>query len=186
MTALPRARRTGVRRVALIAAVSIIPAVAILPVLACGEVDRPHRPAEPLVEQVEHSGDLERLALTARGVTVEAPLVMDCSVAGAETGRSGVVAPPCRTVRGPDRLPALRVEAGDVVEIITGGSAATVSLVRKRRRGRREAVVDAEPVDEERGSWRARVPTGAGDRLHVSVSPLRTDSGSLGFAIDVH
>ena len=185
MTALPRARRTGVRRVALIAAVSIIPAVAILPVLACGEADRPPRPAEPFVEQVERSGDLERLPLTARGVTVEAPLVMDCSVAGAEAGRSGVVAPPCRTVRGPDRLPTLRVDAGEVLEITTGDGAANVSLVRKRGGGRREAAVDAEPVDEARGSWRARVPAGAGERLQVSVSPLRTDSGSLGFAIDV-
>ena len=184
MTALPRARRTGVRRVAVIAAVSIIPAVAILPVLACGEADRPPRPAKPRVEQVERSG-LERLALTARGVTVEAPLVMACSVAGAGAGRSGVVAPPCRTVRGPDRLPTLRVDAGEVVEITTGDGAANVSLVRKRGRGRREAAVDAEPVDEERGSWRARMPAGAGERLQVSVSPLRTDSGSLGFAIDV-
>ena len=160
--------------------------------LGCGEDGRPAEPArDRIAAAVARSGDLARLALTARGRTTELPLVRDCAdlPAGAGTpeegpSRSGVIAPRCQPVPKPPALPRLEVRPGDLVEVTTGEDAAVVSLAAPAGRGVRLPIADARPVGGDQQRWRARLPSGGEGRIQVSVSPMRTDSGSLGFAFE--
>ena len=158
----------------------------------CGEEDpRPERAGKRLAAEVERSGDLGRLAVTVRGRTAELPLVRDCADLGAGASapdeglpRSGIVAPRCEPVPEPDALPRLEARPGDLVEVTTGAEAAVVSLAAPAGRKVRLPLVDARPLGGDSQRWRARLPNVGEGRIQVSVSPMRTDSGSLGFAFE--
>lgn len=160
--------------------------------LGCGQDDpRPEPAGERIASEVERSGELGRLAVTVRGRTAELPLVRDCADFGAEAGtpdeapsRSGVAAPRCEPVPKPDAVPRLEARPGDLVEVTTGEEAGVVSLSAPRGKRVRLPFADARPADDDRQRWRARLPGGGEGWIQVSVSPMRTDSGSLGFAFE--
>jgi len=155
--------------------------------LGCGAGARPDEEGVDAARRVERSGELRRLAVTAGDRTVEAPLTRDCAAPGPGEAGSSAAAPPCRDVDRAASIPVLEAAPGEELRITTGTGAATVSLTRPSGRGVRLAFADAEPVGEERSEWRVRLPApgNAGDLVAVSVSPLRTDSGSLGFSFRV-
>lgn len=155
--------------------------------LGCGAGERPDEEGEDAAQRVERSGDLWRLAVTVGDRTVQPPLTRDCAALGPGEAGAGEAPPHCRDVARPASIPVLEAVPGEELRITTGTGASTVSLTRPSGRGVRLAFADAEPVREERSEWRARLPApgNAGDLVAVSVSPLRTDSGSLGFSFRV-
>ncbi len=168
MTAAPFGRSEGVRLPFLF--------VACLAVLGCGEPAGDNGTART----IEESGRLDRLAVTVGNRSTELPLVRNCADSvGAE---SGVVAPKCKPVTDEERRPRIGARGGDLVTVTTGEGAATVTLIGVRTAHGRPVYVDADPLDEARQRWRVRLPSPLTARkLLLSVSPLRTDSGSLGF-----
>lgn len=127
--------------------------------------------ADPVERAVERSHTFNRLAVRTSGPAIEALLVERC--VGPLAPRSAG----CRPAPNAVVVPSLRTGRGATLVITTGQGASTV-YVRTLAWAR-----DATPIGQTRTRWRVGLPPGVHGRMSIDVSPLVTDSGSFGFAV---